>query len=82
MLREDELAFIKFISSLQVSPAFLRHPRLALASRKNRKTTVSTGSRSTANGGWAKASSRLNELIGSGDSMEPANRRPAPGNGS
>jgi hypothetical protein len=85
MLRQDELAFIKAISSLQVSPALLRELRLALASRKKRKTAVSAGSRSTAHGGGPKASSQLagkrkaNELISSGDSMEPANRRPAPG---
>jgi hypothetical protein len=49
---------------------------------------VSAGSRSTAYGGGPKASSQLagkckaNELITSGDSMEPANRRPAPDTGS
>jgi hypothetical protein len=49
---------------------------------------VSAGSHSTAHGGGPKASSQLagkrkaNELISSGDSMEPANRRPAPDTGS
>jgi hypothetical protein len=38
MLREDELAFIKATSTLQVSPALLRELISALASRKKRKT--------------------------------------------
>jgi hypothetical protein len=59
MLRQDELAFIKAISSLQVSPAHLRELRSALASRKKRKTAVSAGSRSTAHGGGPKVSSQL-----------------------
>jgi hypothetical protein len=87
MLRQDELAFIKAISSLQLSPAFLREVRSALASRK-KKTAVAAGSRSTAHGGGPKASSQLagkrkaNELLSSGDSTEPVNRRPAPDTGS
>jgi hypothetical protein len=74
MLRQDELAFIKAISSLQVSPALLRE--------------VAAGSRSTARGGGPKAYSQLackrkvNELLSSDDSMEPANRRPSPDIGS
>jgi hypothetical protein len=49
---------------------------------------VAAGSRSTARGGGPKASSQLagkrkaNELLSSGDSMELANRRPAPATGS
>jgi hypothetical protein len=49
---------------------------------------VSAGSRSTARGGGPKAISQLagkrkaNELISSGDSMEPAKRRPANDTGS
>jgi hypothetical protein len=87
MLRQDELAFIKAISSLQVSLALLRDVRSALAARK-KKTAVAAGSRSTTRGGGPKASSQLagkrkaNELLSSGDSMEPANKRPAPDTGS
>jgi hypothetical protein len=57
MLRQDELAFIKAISSLQVLPALLRELRLALTSRK--KTAVCAGSCSTTNGGGPKDSSQL-----------------------
>jgi hypothetical protein len=60
MLRQDKLVFIEAIYSLQVSPALLRELRLALASRKKRKTAVSAGSLSTAHGVGSKppASSR------------------------
>jgi hypothetical protein len=89
MLRQDELAFIKAIASLQVSLALLRELRSALASRKKKKkTAMAAGSRSAAGGGGPKASSQLagkrkaNELLSSGDSMDPTNRRPAPDTGS
>jgi hypothetical protein len=59
---------------------------------KKRKSVVSAGSRSTTLGGGPKASQRppnlnvgkrkANELVNSGDSTQPANRRPAPGAGS
>jgi hypothetical protein len=50
MLREEELAFIKAISNLQLSPALLREIRMAL-SRRKKKPVVLAGSRSTASGG-------------------------------
>jgi hypothetical protein len=34
MLRQEELAFIKSMSTLQLSPALLREPRMALLHRK------------------------------------------------
>jgi len=79
MLRQDELAFIKALSTLQV--------KLATARRK-KVPTVSAGRRSTTSGSGSRASQQLadkrkaNELASSGDSTEPANRRPATGAGS
>jgi len=77
MPRQDELAFIKALSALQ----------LKLTARK-KIPTVSAGRRSTTNGSGSRASQQLrgkrkaNELASSGDSREPANRRPATGAGS
>ena len=93
MLRQEKFAFIKAISTLQLSPALLKELSLALSSRKKKKKTVmSAGSHSTAPGGGPKASqrpssqhaakSKANVLASSGDSIEPANRCPAPGAGS
>jgi len=45
MLRQDELAFIKATSTLQMSPALLKEWRLAMAGRK-KKPTVPAGRRS------------------------------------
>jgi hypothetical protein len=86
MLRQDEFAFMKVISTLQVSPALLKESRLAMAQGK--KLAVPAGRRSTTSGSGTRASQQLagkrkaNELARSGDSMESANRRPAPGAGS
>jgi len=79
MLRQDELAFIKVLSTLQM--------KLATARRK-KVPTVSAGRRSTTSGSGSRASQKLagkrkaKELASSGDSTEPANRRPATGAGS
>jgi len=87
MPRQDELAFMKAISTLQVSPALLKELRLAMVRRK-KKPAVPAGRRSTTSGSGTRASLQLagkrkaNELASSGDSMEPANRSPAPGAGS
>jgi hypothetical protein len=89
MLRQEELAFIKAISTFQLSPAVPKELRTAL-SRRKKKPVVPAGSRSTAPGGGAGAPQRptgqrkrkANELASSGDSSEPANRRPAPCEGS
>ena len=90
MLRQEELAFIKDISTLQLLSAFLKELKLGLSSRK--KKVVFAGSRSTAPGGGPKSSQRLsshhagkreaNELASYGNSIESDNRRPAPGAGS
>jgi hypothetical protein len=92
MLRQEEYAFINPISMLQFSTALLRKPRMFLSSRKKKKTVVSSGNRITAPGGGLRVSQRpssqhaskrkTNALAKSGDSMNPANRRPAPGAGS
>ena len=86
MLRQDELAFIKAISTFQISQTLLKELRLAMARRK--KTAVPVGRRSTTSGSGARTSQQLagkrkaNELACSRDSMEPANRCPSPGAGS
>ena len=49
MLRQEELAFFKAISTLQLSPAILKELRMAL-SRRKKKAAVPAGSRSTAPG--------------------------------
>ena len=85
ILRQVETAFIKAISSFQVSPALLKELRLAMARWK--KPAVPAGRRSTSSG-RTSASQQLagkqkaNETASSSDSTEPANRRPAPGAGS
>ena len=87
MLTQDELAFLKAISSLPVSPALLKKLRLAMPRRKKRPA-VHAGRRSTPSGSESSASQQLagkqkaNELASSGAYMEPTNRRPAPGAGS
>jgi len=82
MLRQEELAFIKAISTLKISSALLKELRLVTVRRK--KPAVPAGRPSTSGRG-ATFSQQLagkrktNELASSGDLMEPANRRPAPG---
>ena len=74
---------MKAISTLQVSPALLKELRFAMARRK--KPAVPAEKRSITSGSGTRASQQLagkrktNNLASSGDSMEPANRRPAPG---
>ena len=81
-LRQDELAFLKVISSFKVSPALLKELCLTMARRK-KKPAVPTGRRSTPSGNGTSAPQQLtgkrkaNELASSGYSMQPANRRPA-----
>jgi hypothetical protein len=90
MLRQEQLAFIKAISTLHLSLALLNEFRLVI-SRMKKKPAVPTGSRSTSGSGVRAAqrpSSQLagkrkaNELTSSGNSMEPANINPARGVGS
>jgi len=91
MLRQEELAFFKAISTMQLSPATLKELRMAL-SRRKKKPVVPVGIRSTISGSGARAPQRLpsllagklkaNELVSSGGSSEPAIRRPAPDAGS
>jgi len=91
MLRQEEVAFIKAVYTLKLSPALLKELRMALSSRR-KKSAASAGSRSTSLRGGLKVSLQAfsqqagkrkpNELASSGDTMEPANRRPTPGAGS
>jgi len=63
MLKQDELAFIKAVSTMQPSPALLKELRTALASsKKKRKTVVAAGSRGTTLSGGPKASQRPTSL--------------------
>jgi len=90
MLRQEELAFIKAISTLLPSPTIPQELRMAL-SRRRKMPALPAGSRRTAPGGGSGAHQRTtgqlvckrksNELAGSGDSFELANRRPAPSQG-
>jgi hypothetical protein len=90
MLRQEELAYIKAISTLQLSPAVLRELRTAL-SRRKKKPEVPAGSRSTAPGGGSgtpqlpkgqlAGKRKTNMLARSGDSSESSIRRPAPSEG-
>ena len=79
MVMQDELAFIKTLSALQM--------KLAM-NRRKKVPTVSVGRPSTTSRRESRASQQLvgkrkgNELASSGDSTEPANRRPATGAGS
>ena len=87
MLRQEELAFIKALSTFKFSPAALKELRMALSRRKKRPM-VPARSRSTMPASGARVPQRswsqlagkrkANELASSGDSSEPANRRPAP----
>jgi len=54
MLRREELAFIKAISTIQLSPAILKELRMAM-SRRKKKRAVLAGSRSTTTGCGARA---------------------------
>ena len=84
MLQQEELAFIKALSNLELSPAVLKELKLAL-SRRKKKPLVPAESRSTTSGGEARAPQRLygqlagkrktNELASSGESFAPGNRR-------
>ena len=81
---------MKTMSTLHVNSVLLKELWMALSSRK--KTVVSAGSSITAPGGGLKSSKRpsrrlqgkrkANELASSGESIEPAIRRPVPNSGS
>jgi len=92
MLRQEGLYFLKVISIMQPTPALLRELRRALASsKKKRKKVVSVGNLGTTLSGAPKASQhppclnagklKANDLVSSGGSTQPADRRPAPSAG-
>jgi len=54
MLRQEELAFVKAISTMQLSPAVLKELRIALYRRK-KKPVVPAGIRSTTSASGARA---------------------------
>jgi len=59
MLRQDELAFIKAVFTLQVSPTLLKELRLALAQRM--KPAVPAGRRNTTSRSGTRASQQLSD---------------------
>jgi hypothetical protein len=85
MLRQEKLAIVKDISTLQLSLALLREMRMAKSRRK--KPVVPAGSRRTPLGRGAGAPQRpsrqlagklkATEQASSADSAKPVNRRPA-----
>ena len=91
MLSQEELAFDKAISTMQLSPAILKELRMAL-SRRKKKAVVPAGILSTIPESGAGGPHRLpsllagkrkaTELVSLGDSSQPANRRSATGAGS
>jgi len=58
MLKQDELAFMKAISTLHFSPALLKELKLAMA-RKKTKPEVPAWRRRTTSGGRARSSEQL-----------------------
>ena len=80
MLRQEDLAFVKAISTMQLSPTILKELRMAL-SRRKKKPVVPAGIRSPTSASGARAPQRLpsllagnrktNELVNLGDSSEP-----------
>jgi hypothetical protein len=85
------LSLFKAGSTLHLSPAVVRELGMALSRRKKR-AALPVGSRGTTSVDGAGASQRTsrqlagkrkaNELVSSGEFFDPANRRPAPDDGS
>jgi hypothetical protein len=90
MPRQEEFAFLKAISTLQLSPVILRELKLAYVTteedasgaRREPRHHIWWGQRPQRSSGQIAGKRKANELASSGDSSEPANRRPAPGAGS
>jgi hypothetical protein len=88
ILRQNELAFLKAQSSAEMYPALFRELRILAARKMKKRPTVPAGIKGTTSGGASGPSQRSsgfaakrkpNELVSSGDSSEPAIRRPALG---
>jgi len=62
MLRQEELAFIKAISTLQLLPALLKEMRLAM-SRREKKSVVPAGSHSTTSGRGVRTSQQVGASV-------------------
>ena len=79
MLRQEGLAFLKAISSARPSPALVKELRKAKTNAKKKKRpTVLAGRRKTTK---VAEKRKANELASSGDTSEPAKRRPTTGDG-
>ena len=79
MLRQEELAFVKAISTMQLSPAILKELRMTLSRRKKKSQWCLQG---FAAPHLQVGKGKANELVSLGDSSEPANRLTATGAGS
>jgi hypothetical protein len=65
MLRQDEVAFFKVLSTMDFSPALLKKLRKAVTSRKKNGAKVAAGNSSTTSGGRSIASQRSSvQLVG------------------
>ena len=87
MLRQEELAFVKAISTMQLSPAMLKNgfvsAKEASGACRDSQHHICKWSQSPQSLPSLLAGKRkANELVILGDSSEPANRRPATGAGS
>jgi hypothetical protein len=89
MLKQEEVAFLKALTSIELSPVFLRERKKAMAAGKKRKALAASKATSTAAlerpGGEARTSRdtlskrKAEELSSSDCPSESASRRPAPG---
>lgn len=79
MLRQEELTFINALSNFQVSPADLKELRMALFRRKKKPLFACRWDQGPPTFiELALGKRKSNELASSGESSEPAKRRPAP----
>jgi hypothetical protein len=93
MLRQEELAFIKALSNVEVSPLFLKEVKKAVAAGKKKKALAAHKTKASAGElpSWVGEAStshdtlplsapkrKAEELSGSDCPSEPASRRPAP----
>jgi hypothetical protein len=85
MLKAEDLAFVKALSLVKVSPALLKELRKAIAARRGRKSPTVPVGRRCPDGPVSShlplhdlaAKRKAIELTVSGGSPEPAARRPA-----
>jgi hypothetical protein len=89
MLKQEEVAFVKALTNVELSPIFLRELKKAMAAGKKRKALAASKATSAAalerpvGEAWTTRDSlskrKAEELSSSDCPSEPASRRPAPG---